>query len=95
MGFKSNRNQLIETVSAPGVVRSQPGVSFGYEQQSGKFVMRIVRYYPNKKNRIGGKGDLARLADYGKQFDSKDQMMDFAVDRGYLVPYFRKGMGVK
>lgn len=51
-------------------------------------ILRVHRSYPNLKNKLGGYGKSLHCDNYGRQFPTYEAAKQFALERGYLQPYF-------
>lgn len=80
------------TVTQYGMTKSQPGTSVSTTTPVGTGSrLNVSRYYDNLKNEWGGKGRLKDLDCDGMIFSTSDEAHQYALDRGYLQEWFRRG----
>lgn len=90
----------INTVTVNGMTPSQPGVSVSvtspvYESLTSSRIvaaceLSVTRHYRDLPNKYGGKGKFKKLDGYGKKFDSTDEAWAWALEHGYIRPWFRE-----
>ena len=79
-------------VTQEGVTPSQPDVGVGTTSPARPdgtgFRLSVHRYYANLTNEWGGVGRIKPLDGNGLVFDTSEQAHQWAVDHGYVRPYF-------
>jgi hypothetical protein len=81
---------MITLVTQNGMTANQPGISSSTTHQLGTSVWRlnVSRYYPNLRNSFGGLGVSKRCDADGMEFSSSEAARQYALEHGYLQPYF-------
>jgi len=82
----------METVTQSSMVKSQPGIGVSFMSGSDidGVILHVYRYYQTLKNEFGGLGVFKHADCNGKRFNTLKEANEFALKRGYLMPYFKK-----
>lgn len=95
-------------VTQNSVIESQPGISVsfscpayrftkeGIETIKGKVSLNVARHYEGLIDPVTQMRVKIKKADCdGMLFDSVEEAEAYAIDRGYLKPFFRKSHGLR
>lgn len=86
MKFTAGHN----TVTQDGMTDRQPGTSVSVTTGSAMddAILSVSRYYKDLPNEMGGRGRFKRMDADGRHFPTSQAAWDFALDHGYIRPYF-------
>lgn len=79
----------VQTCTQDGMVPSQPGMCVSYTGGADGYTLSVFRAYNDLPNQWGGKGVHRHCDHYGKKFATYDEAAAFALDRGYVRPWFK------
>lgn len=80
--------RYMQTCTQEGMVPSQPGMGVSVTSGGGVVELHVYRNYPHLINEWGGRGVFLRGDAYGRRFPTEQAAWDFALERGYIRPWF-------